>query len=116
MRLPVFSHDLSEEEYGYACSLPEDSIHLLSNYYNYTLSKATYRYAMKIDADQIYFPERMIRLCDAYRSLPVKKKDDICLPGFWILSFIFVSEQTLSPILFQDVGFPAFREYSHGKI
>ena len=63
---PVYAHNLSKEEFDYACNLPEDSIHLLSNYYNYTLSKATYRYAVKIDADQIYFSERLKIFCDAY--------------------------------------------------
>lgn len=64
----VYSHHLTPEEYAYACSLPDDSPHLLSGYYNYTLSKATYRYAVKIDADQIYFTERIQEICDAYRS------------------------------------------------
>lgn len=64
----VYAHNLSDEEFDYACSLPDDSIHLLSNYYNYTLSKATYRHAIKIDADQIYFTDRLKRLCDAYRN------------------------------------------------
>ena len=49
----VLSHNLSVEELEYAKKLPSDSIHLLANYYNYTLSKASYRYAVKIDADQI---------------------------------------------------------------
>ena len=64
----VLSHNLSVEELEYAKKLPSDSIHLLANYYNYTLSKASYRYAVKIDADQIYFPEKLQRICDAYRN------------------------------------------------
>lgn len=64
----VYAHDLTPDEYAYAYSLPDDSPHLLSSYYNYTLSKATYRYAVKIDADQIYFTDRMREICDAYRS------------------------------------------------
>ena len=44
----VLSHNLSVEELEYAKKLPSDSIHLLANYYNYTLSKASYRYAVKI--------------------------------------------------------------------
>lgn len=35
----VLSHNLSVEELEYAKKLPSDSIHLLANYYNYTLSK-----------------------------------------------------------------------------
>ena len=65
---PVYTHNLSKEDFQYAGGLPEDSVHLLSNYYNYTLLKARYRYAVKIDADQIYFSDRLKRLCDAYRN------------------------------------------------
>ena len=65
---PVYAHNLSKEDFQYAVGLPEDSIHLLSNYYNYTLLKAKYRYAVKIDADQIYFSDRLKWLCDAYRN------------------------------------------------
>lgn len=64
---PVYCHNLTDEELAYAFSLPDDSVHKLCNYYNYTLSKATYRYAMKIDSDQIYFAEKLKLYCDAYR-------------------------------------------------
>lgn len=64
---PVYCHNLTDEELAYAFSLPDDSVHKLCNYYNYTLSKATYRYAMKIDSDQIYFTEKLKLYCDAYR-------------------------------------------------
>lgn len=70
---PVYADSLSEEDFWYAYHLPKDSIHLLSNYYNYTLSKATYRYAVKIDADQIYFTDRLSKLCDAYRGVGIYK-------------------------------------------
>ncbi|MCM0712672.1 MULTISPECIES: hypothetical protein [Parabacteroides] len=121
---PVFSHDLSEEEYGYACSLPEDSIHLLSNYYNYTLSKATYRYAMKIDADQIYFPERMIRLCDAYRSLPVKRKTiSACLAFGYYRLFLSLSRRcprfffkTLDFLPFGNIVMEKYETYLYVQI
>lgn len=65
---PVFCHGLTEEEKKYAFSLPDSSIHKLCNYYNYTLSKATYRYAMKIDSDQVYFTKKLQLFCDAYRK------------------------------------------------
>lgn len=71
---PVLCHDLSEEERKYAFSLPDTSIHKLCNYYNYTLSKATYRYAMKIDSDQVYFAEKLKRVCDAYRAESIVRK------------------------------------------
>ena len=64
----VYSHNLSEEEYNYALNLPENSIHLLSNYYNFALSKAKYKYAIKIDDDQIYFSNQFKEILDLYRK------------------------------------------------
>ena len=55
----VYAIRMSKEEYDYAMSLPEDSPHLLSNYYNNALSKVNYKYVVKIDADQIYFTDRL---------------------------------------------------------
>lgn len=66
-RPKVLSHNLSEEEFTYASTLPSTSIHLLCNYYNYALSKATFCYALKIDADQIYFTDKLKMICDSYR-------------------------------------------------
>jgi len=76
----VLSHHLSEEEFRYASSLPPTSIHLLSNYYNYTLSKASYRYALKIDADQIYFTDKLRAFCDAFRA---GTKTNITAGEYW---------------------------------
>lgn len=38
------------------------NIHNPANYYNYGYVKISYRYYMKVDADQIYFPEKMADL------------------------------------------------------
>lgn len=64
----VYSINLSKEEYEYVKSLPNDSPHLLCNYYNFALSKVTYNYALKIDADQIYYTEKLKYWCDVYRG------------------------------------------------
>lgn len=64
----IYVRNLTLEEFEYVYNLPDDSPHLLSTYYNFTLSKATYRYAVKIDADQIYFKSYFAKICDAYRS------------------------------------------------
>lgn len=64
----IKSHNLTIEEFEYVSNLPNDCVNLLSNYYNYTLSKASFRYAMKIDADQIYNSEKLKEICDAYRA------------------------------------------------
>ena len=73
----VYSINLTKAEYEYAKSLPNNSPHLLCNYYNFALSKVTYRHAMKIDADQIYFTEKLKKTCDIYRydcSIDIKTK------------------------------------------
>lgn len=64
----IYTSNLSQQQYEYAYALPDHSPHLLSNYYNYALSKSSYSYAMKIDADQLYFGQRLKLYCDAYRS------------------------------------------------
>lgn len=73
----VYSINLTKDEYEYAKSLPNNSPHLLCNYYNFALSKVTYRHAMKIDADQIYFTEKLKKTCDIYRydyTIDIKTK------------------------------------------
>lgn len=42
----------------------------LAGYYNYTLSKTTYTYVMKVDADQIYYTSKLKEICDCYRCKP----------------------------------------------
>lgn len=64
----VFSTNLSKAEYEQAIRLPDDSPNLLCNYYNYALSKVNYRYALKIDADQIYFSKQLKQWCDIFRE------------------------------------------------
>ncbi len=100
----IISHNLTEEEMEYALALPADSIHLLSNYYNYTLSKASYRYAMKIDADQIYFTDKLKFFCDAYRK---EEKEKITLKEFWAAQTVhyFVDLINLFPRLLPDFSF-----------
>lgn len=67
----VYSINLSKEEYEYALGLPDDSPHLLCNYYNFALSKVSYEYAVKIDADQLYFTEHLKKWCDICRNKKV---------------------------------------------
>lgn len=75
----VLSHNLSKEEFEYAKTLPDDSPQLHSNQCNYALSKASYKYAVKIDVDQLYFTDEL------------KKWRDVCSGDMqikWHLSFI----------------------------
>lgn len=81
----ILSHNLSKEEFEYAISLPEDSLRLHSTQCNYALSKVTYKYAMKIDPDQIYFSDE------------IKKWRDICSANklikwkiYFILGWLFM--------------------------
>jgi len=62
----VLSFDLTREEFEYAKTLPDDSPRLYCNQCNYGLSKMQYSYAVKIDADQIYFEDE------------IKKWRDVC--------------------------------------
>lgn len=64
----VLPMELDKETFAYAKELPDGAEQLFSGYSNYALSKASFRYIMKVDADQIYFTERLKRICDAYRS------------------------------------------------
>lgn len=80
----ILSHNLSKEEFEEILKWPKNSIHLLSNYYNYTLSKATFRYAFKIDADQIYFSDKLKQICDLYR-----KEDIVSIKYIERISYIY---------------------------
>lgn len=80
----VYSVNLTKEEYEFAKSFPPDSEHLLCNYYNYALSKISFQYALKIDADQIYFTEELKAWCDAYRTKRVNSIfKSLCGAFFW---------------------------------
>lgn len=93
----IYSHNLSNEEYDFIKSQDAFSPHLLSSYYNYALSKTSYKYAMKIDADQIYDTNELIKLCDAYRE-----QKTIFINPFKLICFIYVY---LALILFKKSSF-----------
>lgn len=69
----VYGANLDYSTFEMAKQLPDDSPHLLCNYYNFALDKVTCEYAMKIDADQIYFTDELKRWCDFVRNImPMK--------------------------------------------
>ncbi|MDY3267329.1 MAG: hypothetical protein SOX26_07405 [Phocaeicola sp.] len=75
----VLSFDMTREEFEYTKTLPDDSPRLYCNLCNFGLSKMQYKYAMKIDADQIYFADE------------IKKWRDVCCGNNtvkWHYSFI----------------------------
>lgn len=55
----VLSTHLTKTELEYVMSLPEDSPLLFSSLCNFILSKVSYKYAMLIDADQLYFADEI---------------------------------------------------------
>lgn len=68
----ILSHNLTDEEFEIAKNLPEDSPRLHSSQCNYALSKVTYKYAVKIDPDQLYFADEL------------KKWRDVCSKDVFI--------------------------------
>lgn len=64
----IMALNLTREEYEFVKSLPEDDPRLLRSYYNYALDKVRYQWAVKIDADQLYFTDRMKDWCEFLRE------------------------------------------------
>ena len=60
----IYGVDASEEEYEYAKTLPIGHPQLLASYYNNALQYVNYKYVMKIDADQVYFTQKLKSLRD----------------------------------------------------
>lgn len=86
----IYSHNLSKDEYDFIKSQDSFSPHLLSSYYNFALSKTSYKYAMKIDADQIYDTDELVKLCGAYRSSKRVHLNPIKLICFIYLYFALI--------------------------
>lgn len=87
----LYNSNLTKDEYEMVKELPNDSVHLLSNYYNYALSKCEFQYIMKIDADQVYFTSKLQMICDAYREnrkSKLKLKETILFS--WVLGYLFL--------------------------
>lgn len=77
----VMGVGLTKEEYEYVKNLPEGSPHLLSTYCNFALSKVTAPYALKIDADQVYFTDTLKEWCDFIRNCEPQKITPTVLIG-----------------------------------
>lgn len=103
----LYVGELSESEYKFAIKEPNDSIHLLANYCNFAFSKIKYRYALKIDTDQVYIETKLKKICDAYRSVPkFRKFNPFDLLSFLIvLLFVLISQKLkLIPPFFLSEG------------
>lgn len=64
---------ITKEEFDVAKNLPEGSPALFSTYSNFALQKITSEYAVKIDADQVYFTENLKSWCDFLRKCTPRK-------------------------------------------
>ncbi len=65
---------ITKEEFDVAKNLPEGDPALLSTYSNFALQKITSEYAVKIDADQVYFTEQLKSWCDFLRECRPQKR------------------------------------------
>lgn len=100
----IYANNLTYEEYQFIKEQPIDSPHLLSNYYNFALSKVSYEYVMKIDADQIYQTEYLMEICNAYRT---KKK--VFINPWKLVCFIYFY---VSLILYKKTNLIFFFPYN----
>ena len=97
----VFSVGLSKNEYEFVKTLPSDSPNLLCNYYNFALSKVSYQYAMKIDADQLYFTQKLI---DVRRMLLKKETLSLRVLLGWFLYALYRSSFRINRIFKKTVN------------
>ena len=92
----LYVGELSESEYKTVTKEPKDSVHFLANYCNFAFSKIKYRYALKIDADQIYLETKFKEICDAYRTEAKFRMFSLFdLLGFLIVVFFIFTTQKL---------------------
>lgn len=84
----VLSYDLTKDEYQYAKTLPDDSPRLYCNQCNFGVSKMRYKYAVKIDADQIYFEDEIKKWRDVCAGVPVKKNNMKCFLGWLFMMYL----------------------------
>lgn len=117
----VWAFQLSKEKFNEVRNLPEDNPHLLSSYYNFALSKVTADYALKIDADQVYFTEKLKEWCDFMRdcephALTVKvvagKIFQYYLSAYRILSLKTGVVLPLMPSWLLGIAYPAYISYA----
>lgn len=117
----VWAFQLSKEKFDEVKNLPEDNPHLLSSYYNFALSKVTADYAMKIDADQVYFTEKLKIWCDFMRNcepedmtakVMVGKVFQYYLSIYRILSFKVGIVLPMMPSWLLRMAYPVYISYA----
>lgn len=116
----VLSHFESKEDFDIANALPDNSPHLLCNYYNFALSKTTYQYAVKIDADQLYFPEVLKEWRDCCHEHGTRKKGAKYRVGWFVNNLLLIHKYigfrtghvTIIPQLISDKLYNCYRFYA----
>ncbi len=94
----VLSHNLTKEEFEYAKSLPADSPRLHCNQCNFALSKSSYKYAVKIDADQLYFSDELKKWRDVCSGDEKLKWTPVLILG-WLFMIYFSLYRRLSSMV-----------------
>lgn len=117
----VLGVGLSKEEYQFVKDLPEGSPYLLSTYCNFALSKVTAPYALKIDADQVYFTDTLKEWCDFIRKCEprrmtlkvfVGKLFDKYFSLYRLLSLKCNRVLPLLPTWLLNIFYPAYLSYA----
>lgn len=81
---------ITKEEFDVAKDLPEGHPALFSTYSNFALQKITSEYAVKIDADQVYFTEHLKSWCDFLRGCRPRKRTFKVILGSLFSAYISV--------------------------
>lgn len=112
---------LTREEYDMAKSLPDDSPNVLWTYCNFALSKVTSQYALKIDADQVYFTNTLKYWCDFMRNCEPQRVNVKVIVGkifsmyvtlYRYLSMRFKRVLPLVPSWLLGILYPAYLSYA----
>lgn len=84
----VLAFNLTNKEFEFAVNLPEDSPRLFCSQCNYALAKVTYKYALIIDPDQIYFADELKKWRDVCSWEVIKNWNIRCVIGWIFMMYI----------------------------
>ena len=117
----VKAFNLSREEFQKIKELPEDNPHLFSSYSNFALSKVTADYALKIDADQVYFSNKLKEWCDFMRNCEPMRITPKVLFGkvfqYYLSAYRYISLKIgavipMMPSWLLKMAYPAYIEWA----
>lgn len=76
----------------------------LAGYYNFALEKTSFEFVMKIDADQIYFTDKLRKITDAYRTTTAWYKPPIFAYLYWIIFILYFEIAKKSCLVRYQIG------------